>query len=315
MSSTDRIVLTFSGNPLDRRSDRRQDPEQVKRWFTEPHARVIPYWRRRVLVDEADNLLHLPTNAFEADEAVTRVYLGHTPNGEALFLLDMSAQDESEARALPGTGDLVDLREAATRLPMQDTAITGLSHALMHWHSTHRFCGRCGSPSQAANGGHMRLCANPDCGMQTFPRTDACVIMLVTATDPATGEAVALLGNHPRFPPGVYSTLAGFVDPGESLEEAVIREVGEEAGIRVCRPRYLASQPWPFPAQLMLGFTAEALDFDLNPDPAELSDARWFTAAQLREAGDWGDSSAAIQLPRPESIARFLVNQWLASQS
>lgn len=315
MTSSDRIILTFAGNPLDRRSDRRQDPETVRQWFAEPAARVIPYWRRRVLVDQADNLLHLPATEFDSDMPQTQVYLGHTPAGEALFLVDVSDKDEDEARAVAGRGDLVDLREAASRLPMQDTAITGLSHALMHWHSTHRFCGRCGSPTESANGGHMRLCANVDCGMQTFPRTDACVIMLVTATDPDSGEPVVLLGNHPRFPPGVYSTLAGFVDPGESLEEAVIREVGEEAGIHVTRPRYIASQPWPFPAQLMLGFIAEAVDFELHPDPAELNDARWFTVDQLRGAGDWGDTTAEVQLPRPESIARFLVNQWLASQT
>ncbi|MDO6461109.1 NAD(+) diphosphatase [Granulosicoccaceae sp. 1_MG-2023] len=316
MHFSDHTVLTFAGNPLDRRSDMRQDPATVQQWFEDDGTRIIPYWRNRVLVDHSDKLLDLPVprSALAKDEH-KRVYLGHSADGRALFLLDLSHLEEAQLLATAQAAALLDLREAAARLSLQDSAIAGFSHALMHWHKTHRFCGRCGTPTVPVNGGHMRLCSNSDCAMQTFPRTDTCVIMLVTARDPHSGEPVVLLGNHPRFPPGVYSTLAGFVDPGESLEEAVIREVGEEAGIRVRSPRYIASQPWPFPAQLMVGFTAEAVDLELHPDPAELTDARWFSADELRRAGDWGDSRAALQLPRAESIARFLIQQWLAGQS
>ena len=142
-----------------------------------------------------------------------------------------------------------------------------------------------------------------------FPRTDPAVIMLVTDGDRA------LLGRQPTWPPGRYSALAGFVEPVESLEEAVAREVLEETGVRVSDVRYVASQPWPFPASLMIGFRATAETFDITIDDDELTEARWFTAAELRAAGEWGDEGAALKLPRRDSIARQLVEGWLVDQS
>ena len=185
------------------------------------------------------------------------------------------------------------------------------ARGILHWHQHHRYCGQCGHPTENQHGGHMRLCLNPDCGRETFPRTDPAVIMLVEHT-PSNGEPPkCLLGRHSAWPPGSYSTLAGFVEPVESLEEAVAREVFEEAGIRVANVRYQASQPWPFPSSLMLGFRAQAETTAIKLDPDELADARWFTAEEIRSFGEWGDDSASLRLPRKDSIARFLVESWL----
>jgi len=170
-----------------------------------------------------------------------------------------------------------------------------------HWHSRHRFCGVCGAPTVAQTAGHTRLCTNPDCATVHFPRTDPATIMLVTDGDRC------LLGRQKVWIPGMYSTLAGFVEPGESLEQAVAREVREESGIEVDAVRYHSSQPWPFPASLMLGFHAVARSRDLVIDPEELEDGRWFTAREVRNFAALG-----LSLPRPDSIARRLVESWLA---
>jgi len=169
----------------------------------------------------------------------------------------------------------------------------------MHWRVRHRFCGVCGGVCQPRSAGNAMACTQ--CGAQHFPRTDPAVIMLVT-----DGDRV-LLGHSKRFPNStMYSTLAGFVEPGESLEEAVAREVFEEAGIRVGKVVYHSSQPWPFPASIMLGYYAEALSFDITIDPAELEDARWFSRDQLRNP-----EAVGISLPRVDSIARRLLEDWM----
>ncbi|MEO6041935.1 MAG: NAD(+) diphosphatase, partial [Croceibacterium sp.] len=171
------------------------------------------------------------------------------------------------------------------------------------WHARHRFCARCGSPTLPAKAGWQRNC--PACGAQHFPRTDPVAIMLVEHA------GKLLLGRAPRFPPGRYSALAGFVEPGESVEDAVAREVFEEAGVRVREVRYVASQPWPFPSQLMLGCHALADDPALTVDPSELEDARWFTRAEVAEALDAGEQSTSFVGPPRQAIAHSLLAWWL----
>ena len=172
-------------------------------------------------------------------------------------------------------------------------------------HPKNWVCGNCGSATRSRGGGSVLSCTDPDCGREHFPRTDPAVIMLVTR-EGADGGA-CLLARSPRFFEGMYSTLAGFVDQGESLEEAVIREVKEEAGIDVTDATYMASQPWPFPASLMLGFRARATSIDIAYDADELADAQWFTSADIARFDDIGK-----RLPRTDSIARWLVDTWLA---
>ncbi|HEX5795533.1 MAG TPA: NAD(+) diphosphatase, partial [Geminicoccaceae bacterium] len=175
--------------------------------------------------------------------------------------------------------------------------------ALAFWHSRHRFCGACGGATVSAQGGHIRRCQI--CDAQHFPRSDPAVIVLVTHTHPEHGER-CLLGRSARFPAGIYSTLAGFVEPGESLEETVRREIYEEAGVEIVDLRYRSSQPWPFPASLMIGFRATASSDALRLDPDELVDAGWYSRAELIDP-----ERRPVQLPNRDSIARHLIEDWL----
>jgi NAD+ diphosphatase len=218
-----------------------------------------------------------------------------------LFALDVSEAEEPLAQLPPEIGAFTDLRAVGGALPAHDASVLAHARGLMHWRGRHRFCGVCGHACEPRSAGHVMLCLN--CGTQHFPRTDPAVIMLVT------DGVRALLGHSTRFPHStMYSTLAGFVEPGESLEEAVAREVHEESGIRVGRVHYHSSQPWPFPASIMLGFYAEALSEEIVLDDEELVDARWFTREQLLHPADQG-----ISLPRVDSIARRLIEDWIAA--
>ena len=176
---------------------------------------------------------------------------------------------------------------------------------------TRHFCGRCGTAMANQKGGMLRRCQDEDCRGTAFPRIDPAIIVLVEDRQlHGDGTPRCLLGRAPAWPPGVYSTLAGFVEPGESLEETVAREVREESGIGVEQVRYHASQPWPFPSSLMLGFHATARTLEITTHDDELEDARWFSADELRQAGDWGEDQA-LCLPRRDSIARHLIEHWL----
>jgi len=217
-------------------------------------------------------------------------------DGRAVFAVECSGD---EPPALPNPARFEDLRNARGALGAGDASILAHARALMHWRGRHRFCGVCGQPCEPRSAGHVLVCTG--CGTQHFPRTDPAVIMLVEH-----GER-CLLGHSQRFPAStMYSTLAGFVEPGESLEEAVAREVLEESGIRVGAVRYHSSQPWPFPGNVMLGFYAEGLSETITIDPAELTDARWFSRAELG-----APETVGISLPRRDSIARRLIEDWV----
>ena len=209
-------------------------------------------------------------------------------------------------------GEFVDLRRAGPLLATRDATLMAYARGILHWHQHHRYCGKCGHATESQHGGHMRLCTNPDCSRETFPRTDPAVIVLVEYRPANGGPPRCLLGRHQAWPPGAFSTIAGFVESVESLEKAVAREVFEETGVRVGNVIYQASQPWPFPASLMLGFRAQAERTTITIDPDALAEARWFTAEELRSFGEWGDEAAPLRLPRKDSIARFLVESWVA---
>ncbi|MBK1665671.1 NADH pyrophosphatase, partial [Rhodospirillum rubrum] len=243
-------------------------------------------------------------------------------DGAALQVIDLSAlperppPDDGEA----GESDLApDLRLAdgsapvfrelrGVALAVEDAMAGAMAHAqaLLNWHASHPLCPRCGAVTRIAAGGRHRHCANPACGADHFPRTDPVVIMLVE--DPE-GER-CLLARQSRFPTGMYSALAGFVEPGETLEAAVAREVREEAGLEVGDIRYVASQPWPWPSNLMIGFIARARATALSLDDNELEDARWFTRAEVAAMGEVGDEGEGFKIPRRDAIARHLVEGW-----
>jgi len=199
-----------------------------------------------------------------------------------------------------------DLRALGPLLDDHDAGLLVHAVGLVNWHQAHPRCARCGAATEVVRGGSVRRC--PHDGSEHFPRTDPAVIVLVT-----DGADRCVLGRQPPWPQGRYSTLAGFVEPGESAEQAVVREVREESGLRVRDVRYVASQPWPFPSSLMLGFTA-VCDADAAPRPAdgELDDVRWFGREELQAAASWG-AGPGLQLPGAVSIARYLIDGWLAT--
>ena len=274
---------TFTGAALDRAGDRRTDEAWVARQLADPAARAVVAGPEGVHV--RDGRLALVPLAELGGEPLL---LGLGEDGGPVFA----------AEALDGA--LMGLREAAATLPRADGGLAAYAAALLNWHRRHRFCANCGRPTEIREAGHVRRC--PSCGAEHHPRTDPVVIMLVLR-----GEEV-LLGRQASWPRGRYSALAGFVEPGESLEEAVAREVLEEAQVVVGPPRYVSSQPWPFPASLMLGFTAPWASGEPVIGDEELEDARWFTRDQVRDAVE---ERGPLRLPPPLAIARRLLDGWL----
>jgi NAD+ diphosphatase len=309
---------------------RRREPDWIRERVLDPASVFIPVWRTQNLIIEVaesepraasitvEGLLTVFGALDDLDERLGRgefVFLGLIDE-RAHFALDVSAIEtplemlQSPALAAAGIGEagvrFADLRQLGGRLDRREGSLLAFSRAMLFWHSRHRFCGLCGNPTRSEEAGHMRRCTDPACHTMHFPRTDPAVIMLVTDGDRA------LLGRNKNFPvPGMYSTLAGFVEPGESLEDAVAREVREETGIEVAAVHYHSSQPWPFPANIMLGFYAEAATSEIAVDYGELEDARWFERDWLASHAD----DDTFRLPRLDSIARRLIGDWLAGRA
>ncbi|HMA52196.1 MAG TPA: NAD(+) diphosphatase [Magnetospirillaceae bacterium] len=292
----------FSGGTLDRASTLRRDEGRLATLLRESASKLFPVWRSHSLVKD-DAVVGLPHSELEEllEEGETPIFLG-LRNGEACFACDVSHHELETIPRLVSAGEFADIRQIGGQLSQADGALLAFARAMVHWHRTHRFCGRCGKPALPAEGGHVRRCTNPTCKHEVYPRTDPAVIMLVTAGDQC------LLGRQAIWTPGMYSTLAGFVEPGETPEEAVAREVMEETGIEVTGSvRYHSSQPWPFPGSLMIGFQAEARRAKPRVDTHELETAEWFTRDEIRNFANRG-----MSLPRPISIARRLIEDWLA---
>jgi NAD+ diphosphatase len=284
----------YVAQTLDRAAHRRRDEAWLTRARSDPATRVLLLSDLLVPTLGPDDRpsLHAPTLAeLGCPLPPESVFLGKR-DGVAWFACEHGAE-------LPRAERLVELRSVALLLPADDAATAAYARALAHWHRGHRFCGQCGGPTVANQGGHARHC--PTCGRETFPRTDPAVIVLVTHGDRC------LLGRSPRFPPGIYSTLAGFVEPGESLEQTLQREVFEEVGVVLDEVAYRASQPWPFPQSLMLGFRATTSTITLRLDFEEIEDACWLTRSELCDP-----ARRPVRLPNRDSIARFLIEEWLA---
>jgi len=301
----------YAGVPLDRADRLRGDPDRLAALLSDPRARVVPLWRSLHLI--ADEAVAVWLERAEFDSVLETRHL--EGGGEAIFLglreevawlaVDLSHLEEPEIDPLTaGRGAFRDLRAVGPIMDRGDSAILAYARGLAHWHARHGFCGVCGAETVSEKGGHQRRCTSTDCNAVHFPRTDPAVIMLLH-----DGADRCVLGRQAFWPPGMHSTLAGFVEPGESLEEAVAREVREEVGLSVAVEdvSYHSSQPWPFPSSIMLGFHARA-DFaplDLGPD--ELESARWYSRDDLKNSPE----NESFKLPRRDSIARRLIEDWL----
>lgn len=314
--------VTFGGSGLDRAGALRMQPERIAGMWRAPGCRVLPLWRGKPLVagQGRDRLGWL-----RADHPVVgharppAIFLSRDARG-AFFAVDVSAWNppDLDAAALAAFFDpseqqhpdlapdcrFTDLRRVMTRLSARDAELAATARALMGWHRSHGYCSRCGAMSELAEAGWRRSC--PDCGAHHFPRSDPVVIMLVVR-----GNRL-LLGRSPAWPEGMYSLLAGFVEPGETIEAAVRREVAEEAGVHVGAVRYLASQPWPFPASLMFGCLAQAESDAITRDPVELEDAIWMTREEL--VAVLAGRHATVKGAREGAIAHFLIRNWLADR-
>jgi NAD+ diphosphatase len=305
------VALAYTGCTLDRAAHRRSDELWLSTGLRDPSGILVPVWRERILVANGDRP-RLATLAGEPAQTVRDladeiVFLGTEEGDRPWFACDLSFHDEDRLTQLLDGCAFRDLGRVVTHLGAGEGAVVAYARSLLHWHRRHRFCGACGTKTASKHGGHLRICADPGCLSENFPRTDPVVIMLVTRVDPDSGAPMCLLARQKQWMPGLVSTLAGFVEPGETLEDAVRREVLEEAGLRVDVVRYQASQPWPFPASLMLGFRAEADDSPLAFDRDELEDAQWFRredVARIRTLG--------LRLPFRGTIARALIDGWLA---
>ena len=274
---------TFAGEALDRAGPHRRDEAWLAARLADPATRVVAASQAGVVV---------------AGERPRMFAVDELPEGLELVLLGVDGGDRAVFAADPGDelhGERRGLRDLAPVLSQAEGGMVAHAVGLLNWHRRHRFCANCGAPTEAREAGHVRVC--PACGAQHHPRTDPVVIMLVT------DGGRALLGRQAQWPAGRYSALAGFVEPGESLEEAVAREVREEAGVQVADVRYRSSQPWPFPSSLMLGFSARWAGGEPAVRDAELEDVGWFTRAAI-VGGD-------VLLPPPTAIARRLIDEWL----
>lgn len=299
----------YASEELDRVAHLRRDADWLSARLDDPESRVLPVWRGRLFVDQEKEGAESPRpvylNVAEAKELAgdldaAAILLG-TQDGRAHFAVDLSIIDDPEAGSpIARRGHFVSLRAVGPFLDRISGGLLALAQAMVYWHQQHRFCGACGCPTRGEEAGHWLRCTSESCGVLHFPRTDPAIIVRVIHEDRC------LLGRQSRWPERRYSVLAGFVEPGESLEDAVRREVFEEAGVHVGKVDYDSSQPWPFPASLMVGFTAEALDDAICIDGDELDDVRWFSRRQL----DKDIKAGEVILPPDISLARHLIDGW-----
>ncbi len=319
-------TVTFGGSGLDRAAHLRGDEAALRRLLSDPRAVCLPVWRGKPLLkgEALDELALMPVDHpvidAETGSRDTRVFIGLEEDGRPIFAVDFSTWepeyldaeslglflDPSEQKHpdLPEDHTFAELRMVMTRLSPRAAEIAATAKAIIGWHSTHQFCSRCGTRSDVAQAGWQRTC--PACKAHHFPRTDPVVIMLITH-----GSSV-LMGRSPGWPEGMYSLLAGFIEPGETLEAAVRREVFEETGVAVGSVSYLASQPWPFPASLMFGCAGEAVTTEIAIDENEIEDALWVTRDEMMAA--FAGQHPVLKPARKGAIAHFLIRNWLADR-
>jgi NAD+ diphosphatase len=295
----------FAGNPLDRASYRRVDPDWIAARLADPDTLALALWNGKPLVemDKASKAqiayirADLARELAGGDERLLFMGLWKTT---AVFALDLESLADPADGPLEGLGRFEDLRAIALDLPAADAAILATAKSMFEWRRRHRHCAACGQLSEAADGGWKRVC--PACKTEHFPRTDPVVIML------AVKDERCLLGRQGAWPKGMFSALAGFLEPGESIEEACARELLEEAGLRATSVAYHSTQPWPYPSSLMIGLIAEVENDDAAPDQTELDEVRWFTREEARALVK--GSLPGVTAPGPMAIAHQLNTAW-----
>ena len=302
-------MIPFAGSALNRASEKRTDSNWIESKRREPSSLILPMWRLEPFIlgsEKSGPPFELGLVRAEIADSIAGaeavcIFLGL--DGErAVFALDVSAAgDPANIGALAGLGYFRDARVAGSMVSIKDSAIIAQAKAMIDWHQRHGFCPKCGAPTKIMDAGYRRLCGQ--CNAEHFPRVDPVVIMLATH-----GEA-CLVGRGKLFPPGMFSALAGFVEPGETIEEAVRRELMEEASVKVGEVSYYATQPWPFPSSLMIGCFAKADSRDAKVDENELAEVRWLERGVARELIE-GKQIEGIRVPPPVAIAHHLIRTW-----
>ena len=298
------VQNAFSGNPLDRASDRRSDRAWIAERLQDPASTAVALCRGAPLATDEGGAVRLARLPIALAAGTARrpeenlLFLG-LEQDRAVFALDVEGPGDPAEGPLQGRGRFEELRALASVLPNADAAMAATAKAVFEWQNRHRFCSACGHASEPAEAGWKRVC--PSCRVEHFPRTDPVVIML------AVHDGRCLLGRQAAWPPGSFSALAGFLEPGETIEEACARELKEEAGLEALSVAYHSSQPWPWPSSLMIGLVAEVSSNQAAPDQTELEAVRWLTRDEAREvlAG-----RHEIRCPRPMAIAHQLLLSW-----
>ncbi|MGH0029354.1 MAG: NAD(+) diphosphatase [Myxococcota bacterium] len=299
--------IAYAGNPLDRENNRRRGREWMEAQDRAPESRYLPFFELQPLLKlgEKRELAWARREFFEDLDPVPEPVLLGSRDGVAHFAVDVSAATGREdAFGVADVAGFEELRGAIGAMPAEDAAIAAQGRTLVDWHARHRHCAVCGGHTRSVQGGASRICF--DCQAEHFPRTDPVAIAVVVKGDRC------LLGRGPGWPASMYSALAGFIEAGETLEDAVRREVREEAGVVVGEVRYLQSQPWPFPSSLMIGCIGIALSEELTVDALELDDAKWFTRDALRAALD--GRKPDLTVPPPFAIAHHLIRAWVEGE-
>ena len=297
---------TFAGNPLDRASDRRTNAAWLAEQLASPDALGVAVWNGRPFVEKtkegASQIAYLPAKlAGELAGGQERLLFLGLWKETAVFAVDLEGEADPGQGPLQGLGEFKDLRQVAMQLPPTEAAIMATAKQMFEWRRRHQYCAACGQPSESMDGGWKRQC--PSCKVEHFPRTDPVVIMLAYHGDRC------MLGRQAVWPKGMFSALAGFLEPGESIEEACARELNEEAGLHAVSVRYHSTQPWPYPSSLMIGLIAEVEDDEGTPDQTELSEVRWFTRAQARDLLD--GKLEGVAAPGRLAIAHQLIKAWV----
>ncbi|NNE04252.1 MAG: NAD(+) diphosphatase [Xanthomonadales bacterium] len=296
----------FTSVRLDRLVERRDDRPWLEQALQADDAHLVPLWRSRSLLSRGDDgtiAVYLHANELSGQELIQPPTLLGTDYKRTYFAVSITDRQRDAILADRPGAEFADLRLASIDMDAKHAGILAYAKALHYWQHRHQFCGVCGSANLLQSAGHRLECSNEECARATFPRIDPAIIVLVTHQDSC------LLGRNPRWPAKRFSTLAGFVEPGESLEDAVVREVFEESGVQLGKIQYVSSQPWPFPASSMCGFYAEALSKECGPSD-ELEEVRWFTISELESAV----RKSEVLLSPPVSIAFQLLADWYRKQ-